>query len=106
MAVSFNLPDPYEAQKADIARRQKYAEALQQQAFQPVEIQSYQGIQAPIPVAAGLAKSKGEARRLIQGGGVRYDAGDGKAAIGVDAVLSGPGVLWKGKKDPVRLTPA
>ena len=27
MAVSFNLPDPYEAQKADIARRQKYAEA-------------------------------------------------------------------------------
>jgi len=57
-------------------------------------------------VAAGLATSKGEARRLIQGGGVRYDAGDGKAAIGVDAVLSGPGVLWKGKKDPVRLTPA
>ena len=57
MAVSFNLPDPYEAQKADIARRQKYAEALQQQAFQPVEIQSYQGIQAPIPVAAGLAKA-------------------------------------------------
>ena len=55
MAVSFNLPDPYEAQKADIARRQKYAEVLQQQAFQPVEIQSYQGIQAPIPVAAGLA---------------------------------------------------
>ena len=57
MAVSFNLPDPYEAQKAEIARRQKYAEALQQQAFQPVEIQSYQGIQAPIPVAAGLAKA-------------------------------------------------
>ena len=29
MAVGFNLPDPYEAQKADIARRQKYAEILQ-----------------------------------------------------------------------------
>ena len=57
MAVSFNLPDPYEAQNADVARRHKYAEALQQQSFQPVEIQSYQGIQAPIPVAAGLAKA-------------------------------------------------
>ena len=56
MAVGFNLPDPYEAQKADIARRQKYAEALQQQAFQPTEPFSYQGIQAPIPVTATLAK--------------------------------------------------
>lgn len=56
MAVGFNLPDPYEAQKADIARRQKYAEALQQQAFQPTETFSYQGIQAPIPVTATLAK--------------------------------------------------
>ena len=34
MAVSFNLPDPYEAQRADIARRQKYAQALEQQALQ------------------------------------------------------------------------
>ena len=56
MAVSFNLPDPYEAQKADIARRQKYAQALEQQAFQPVETYSYQGIQAPIPATAALAK--------------------------------------------------
>jgi hypothetical protein len=57
MAVSFNLPDPYEAQKAEIARRQKYAEALQQQAFQPIEVSSYQGIQAPISAAAVLAKA-------------------------------------------------
>lgn len=57
MAVGFNLPDPYEAQKADIARRQKYAEILQQQAFQPIEISSYQGIQAPIPATAILAKA-------------------------------------------------
>lgn len=56
MAVSFNLPDPYEAQKAEIARRQKYAQALEQQAFQPVETYSYQGIQAPIPATAALAK--------------------------------------------------
>lgn len=56
MAVSFNLPDPYEAQKAEIARRQKYAQTLEQQAFQPVETYSYQGIQAPIPATAALAK--------------------------------------------------
>jgi hypothetical protein len=65
MAVSFNLPDPYEAQKAEIARRQKYAEALQQQAFQPVEQFSYQGIQAPVPIAATLAK-------ILQGAGGAY----------------------------------
>ena len=56
MAVGFNLPDPYEAQKAEIARRQKYAQTLEQQAFQPVETYSYQGIQAPIPATAALAK--------------------------------------------------
>jgi len=65
MAVSFNLPDPYEAQKAEIARRQKYAEALQQQAFQPVEQFSYQGIPAPVPIAATLAK-------ILQGAGGAY----------------------------------
>lgn len=57
MAVSFNLPDPYEAQRQDIARRQAYAQALQQQAFQPIETSSYQGIQAPIPATAVLAKA-------------------------------------------------
>lgn len=56
MAVGFNLPDPYEAQKAEIARRRKYAETLQQQALQPTEPFSYQGIQAPIPATATLAK--------------------------------------------------
>ena len=71
MAVSFNLPDPYEAQKADIARRQKYAEALQQQAFQPAETYSYQGIQAPIPATATLA-------RILAGLGAGYM--EGKAA--------------------------
>lgn len=65
MAVSFNLPDPYEAQKAEIARRQKYAEALQQQAFQPVQQFSYQGIPAPVPIAATLAK-------ILQGAGGAY----------------------------------
>ena len=57
MAVSFNLPDPYEAQKQEIARRQAYAQALQQQAFQPIETSSFQGFQAPIPATAVLAKA-------------------------------------------------
>lgn len=57
MATGFNLPDPYEAQKQEIARRQAYAQALQQQAFQPIETSSFQGFQAPIPATAVLAKA-------------------------------------------------
>jgi hypothetical protein len=68
MAVSFNLPDPYEAQKAEIARRQKYAQALEQQAFQPTETYSYQGFQAPIPATATLA-------RILAGLGAGYMEG-------------------------------
>lgn len=46
----------YDAQLADAQRRQKLAELLQSQADQPIEIQSYKGIQAPISPMAGLAK--------------------------------------------------
>ena len=44
--ISFTLPSPYQAEQADIARRQKMAEIMQQQAFQPAETFSYGGIQA------------------------------------------------------------
>lgn len=59
----------------------------------------------PIPVvdalvAVGFAKSKGEARRLIAGGGVRL----GEARVDEpEAVIDGPSVLWKGKKQATRL---
>lgn len=68
MAINFNLPDPYEGQKQEIARRQAYAQALQQQAFQPVEVSSFGGFQAPIPATAVLA-------RALQGFGGGYLSG-------------------------------
>jgi hypothetical protein len=55
MAV-VNLTSPYDQESAKIARSQKYAEMLQQQALQQPETFSYNGIQAPISTTAGLAK--------------------------------------------------
>ena len=55
MAV-VNLTSPYDIDAAKIARAQKYAEMLQQQAMAPDQTFSYNGIQAPIPKTAGLAK--------------------------------------------------
>ena len=54
--VSFNIANPYQQQQEELARRQKMAEILQQQSFQPIERTSYAGIEAPISPYAGLAK--------------------------------------------------
>ena len=53
---NFNVQDPYAAQAADIARRQKMAEIMQSQALQPIEKFSYNGIEARISPYQGLAK--------------------------------------------------
>lgn len=58
---------PYKTYEAQIARRRKMAEALQAQADQPIEVQSYKGIQAPIPWSSVLAKA-------LQGGISAYKA--------------------------------
>jgi hypothetical protein len=55
--VNFNLPSPYESELADIARRQKMADLMQQQAFQPAETFSYNGIQARTSPLTGIAKA-------------------------------------------------
>ena len=55
--VNFTLPSPYESELADIARRQKMAEIMQQQAFQPAETFSYGGIQARTSPLTGIAKA-------------------------------------------------
>jgi hypothetical protein len=47
----------YDAQLAEAQRRQKLSEMLQEQANAPLDIQSYKGIQAPIPWTAVLAKA-------------------------------------------------
>lgn len=55
--ISFTLPNPYQAEQADIARRQRMAEIMQQQAFQPAETFSYGGIQARTSPLTTLAKA-------------------------------------------------
>lgn len=52
----FNVANPYQLQQQDLDRRQKMAEILQQQSFEPIQAGSYQGIQAPISPVQGLAK--------------------------------------------------
>jgi len=52
----FSVASPYQLQQQELDRRQKMAEILQQQAFDPVQAGSYQGIQAPISPVQGLAK--------------------------------------------------
>jgi tyrosyl-tRNA synthetase len=54
-------------------------------------------------VAAGLAKSKGEARRLIEGGGISIGA---EKVTAIDAVMSAPGLLRAGKKRAVSVLAA
>jgi hypothetical protein len=46
----------YNTRLAAIQRNEKLAQIMQQQAFQPIETQSYNGIQAPISPLSGLAK--------------------------------------------------
>tara|TARA_R110000868_G_scaffold346723_1_gene607870 strand:+ start:61 stop:1650 length:1590 start_codon:yes stop_codon:yes gene_type:complete len=46
----------YNTRLAAIQRNEKLAQIMQQQAFKPIDIQSYNGIQAPISPLSGLAK--------------------------------------------------
>ena len=52
----YRAPGPYDEDYRSIARREQMAQILQQQAFQPIEVGSYQGIQAPISPISGIAK--------------------------------------------------
>ena len=55
--ASMQIPSPYSAELAAIQRRERLAQVMQQQAFQPIEVNSYQGIQAPISPLSGIAKA-------------------------------------------------
>lgn len=54
--MALNFPGPYDAELNSIARREKMAQLMQQQALQPLEINSFQGYQAPISPLQGIAK--------------------------------------------------
>jgi hypothetical protein len=53
----FRTPTPYDKELSSIARRERMAQIMQQQALQPLEINSFQGFQAPISPLQGLAKA-------------------------------------------------
>jgi hypothetical protein len=55
-AQGYRAPGPYDEDYRSIARREQLAQILQQQALQPIEVGSYQGIQAPISPLSGIAK--------------------------------------------------
>lgn len=76
--VNFNLANPYQTQLNELARRQKMAEIMQQQSFQPMERFSYQGIEAPISPLAGLTK----ALQGYMGGKAQRDIADERKAVG------------------------
>ena len=76
--VSFNIANPYQTQLEELARRQKMAEIMQQQAFQPIERSSYQGIEAPISPLSGLAK----ALQGYMSGKAQRDISEEKKALG------------------------
>jgi hypothetical protein len=61
-------------QAAQIARQQKMAELLQQQGEQPIDIQSYQGTQAPISWGSVLAKALKSGLGTYLGGKADQDA--------------------------------
>jgi hypothetical protein len=52
----FRTPTPYDRELSAIARRERMAELMQQQALQPIQPGSYNGIQAPISPLQPLAK--------------------------------------------------
>ena len=76
--VNFNLANPYQTQLDELARRQKMAEIMQQQSFQPMERFSYQGIEAPISPLAGLTK----ALQGYMGGKAQRDVAEERKALG------------------------
>ena len=76
--VNFNLANPYQTQLEQLARRQKMAEIMQQQSFQPIERFSYQGIEAPISPLAGLTK----ALQGYMGGKAQRDIANERKAVG------------------------
>lgn len=76
--IDFNIANPYQTQLDELARRQKMAEIMQQQSFQPIERFSYQGIEAPISPLSGLAK----ALQMYMGASSQKDIADERKAVG------------------------
>ena len=76
--VNFNVSNPYQTQLDELTRRQKMAEMMQQQAFQPTERFNYGGIEARTSPLSGLAK----ALQMYMGASSQKDIADERKAVG------------------------
>ena len=76
--VNFNVSNPYQTQLDELTRRQKMAEMMQQQAFQPTERFSYGGIEARTSPLSGLAK----ALQMYMGASSQRDIAEERKALG------------------------
>ena len=92
-----------EAQKAQDAAKAAFSGG--QNAEMPsIDVQGSENI-IDVLVRSGLCKSKGDARRQMKGGAIKYDVGDGKRAVSdIAFTIDVDGVLWFGKKRCVRVS--
>ena len=99
--VSFNVANPYQTQLDELARRQKMAEIMQQQSFQPAERFSYQGIEAKTSPLTGLSKAlqmymsgreQGKISEERKALGERYRSDQSADFSNIAKILSAPAV--------------
>ena len=93
---------PEEAKKAQDAAKAAFSGG--QNAEMPsIDVAGSENI-IDLLVRSELCKSKGDARRQMKGGAIKYDAGEGKKAVSDIAFdVTVDGVLWFGKKRCVRV---
>jgi tyrosyl-tRNA synthetase len=90
------------AEAADAAAKAVFTGATS--ADMPTHESSLPELFSSLLADAGLVKSRGEARRLIQSGGIKVDYGSGKEAVtDTHGSLETEAVLWAGKKKSIRI---
>ncbi len=91
-----------EAQKAQAAAKAAFSGG--QNAEMPsIEVSGSENI-IDLLVRSTLCKSKGDARRQMKGGAIKFDAGEGKKGVSdISLEIAVDGVLWFGKKRCVRV---
>ena len=93
-----------DAKKAEVQAKSAFSGSMDN--IPTAEISGDSGLVVDILVEIGLAKSKSEARRLIEGGGISVD---GQKVLGADASIldsqrNNGFVLTKGKKVKLKVT--
>lgn len=87
--MALNFPGPYDAELNAITRREKMAQLMQQQALQPLEINSFQGYQAPISPLQSIAK----VLQMYVGSKQSDEAEQARQLLGMKAQMEGEGLI-------------